>query len=84
MTNGTSKEKLSFCKCKRSACVRNYCQCYDQKRVCGSDCRCFSEYIFCANFSFIRFSQKCFSIVTKKKTKNGLQTNKNIHFFPFK
>ncbi|XP_055321855.1 uncharacterized protein LOC129577963 [Sitodiplosis mosellana] len=42
MANGTSKEKLAFCKCKRSACVRNYCQCYDQKRVCGPACRCFN------------------------------------------
>ncbi|XP_031629189.1 tesmin isoform X2 [Contarinia nasturtii] len=42
MGNGISKEKLPFCKCKRSACVRNYCQCYDQKRQCGPSCQCFN------------------------------------------
>lgn len=56
MANGTSKEKLAFCKCKRSACVRNYCQCYDQKRVCGSACRCFSKrYLFFYFSCFFRF-----------------------------
>lgn len=55
MANGTTKEKLPFCKCKRSACVRNYCQCYDQKRACGSSCRCFSEWSFLGQSCFIFF-----------------------------
>lgn len=39
-----AKEKLAFCKCKRSGCIRNYCHCYDQKRVCGASCRCNSKF----------------------------------------
>ncbi|CAG9774060.1 unnamed protein product [Ceutorhynchus assimilis] len=29
------------CNCKRSGCLKNYCECYEAKIACSSNCRCF-------------------------------------------
>ncbi|XP_057675669.1 protein lin-54 homolog [Corythoichthys intestinalis] len=34
------------CNCKRSGCLKNYCECYEAKIMCSSICRC----IGCKNF----------------------------------
>lgn len=64
--NGTSREKLTHCRCQRSGCIRNYCLCYDQKRVCGPSCRCNSEF----NFRVIFF----------RPTMNMMISNSNSNF----
>ncbi|XP_053387200.1 protein lin-54 homolog [Mercenaria mercenaria] len=34
------------CNCKRSGCLKNYCECYEAKIMCSSSCKC----IGCKNF----------------------------------
>ncbi|XP_004618630.3 tesmin [Sorex araneus] len=34
------------CKCKRSGCLKNYCECYEAKIMCSSICKC----IGCKNY----------------------------------
>ncbi|XP_042339382.1 protein lin-54 homolog, partial [Plectropomus leopardus] len=34
------------CNCKRSGCLKNYCECYEAKIMCSSICKC----IGCKNF----------------------------------
>nr|KAI8766264.1 putative protein lin-54 [Biomphalaria glabrata] len=34
------------CNCKRSGCLKNYCECYEAKIMCSSFCKCFG----CKNF----------------------------------
>ncbi|KAJ8319033.1 hypothetical protein KUTeg_004124 [Tegillarca granosa] len=34
------------CNCKRSGCLKNYCECYEAKIMCSSTCKC----IGCKNF----------------------------------
>ncbi|XP_037917013.1 protein lin-54 homolog [Hermetia illucens] len=29
------------CNCKRSGCLKNYCECYEAKIACSSNCKCF-------------------------------------------
>lgn len=28
------------CNCKRSGCLKNYCECYEAKIACSSNCKC--------------------------------------------
>lgn len=37
---GTSQE----CRCQRSACLKNYCRCYNADRMCGASCKCIGEF----------------------------------------
>ncbi|XP_052765181.1 protein lin-54 homolog isoform X1 [Mya arenaria] len=34
------------CNCKRSGCLKNYCECYEAKIMCNSSCKC----VGCKNF----------------------------------
>ncbi|KAH3864034.1 hypothetical protein DPMN_027046, partial [Dreissena polymorpha] len=34
------------CNCKRSGCLKNYCECYEAKIMCSSSCKC----VGCKNF----------------------------------
>ncbi|VDI37753.1 Hypothetical predicted protein [Mytilus galloprovincialis] len=34
------------CNCKRSGCLKNYCECYEAKIMCSNACKCFG----CKNF----------------------------------
>ena len=33
-------ERKIKCKCTRSKCESNYCECYSKGRACGSECEC--------------------------------------------
>ncbi|KAJ7997851.1 hypothetical protein DPEC_G00216450 [Dallia pectoralis] len=35
------------CNCKRSGCLKNYCECYEAKIMCSSTCKC----VGCRNFN---------------------------------
>lgn len=36
-------KRVGSCQCKKSGCVKNYCQCFDQKMRCSSSCKCISN-----------------------------------------
>ncbi|EDS33471.1 conserved hypothetical protein [Culex quinquefasciatus] len=31
------------CNCKRSGCLKNYCECYEAKIACSGNCKCIGE-----------------------------------------
>lgn len=33
------------CNCKRSGCLKNYCECYEAKISCSANCRCLGEFL---------------------------------------
>lgn len=40
------------CNCKRSGCLKNYCECYEAKISCSANCRCLGELKIFINFFF--------------------------------
>lgn len=38
------------CNCKRSGCLKNYCECYEAKISCSANCRCLGKFYFISNF----------------------------------
>ena len=44
--------KLSKCTCKKSFCLRLYCDCFSKKMLCGPECSCVGCYNNTTNFEF--------------------------------
>lgn len=40
------------CNCKRSGCLKNYCECYEAKIGCSANCRCLGK--IALNMHFIQ------------------------------
>lgn len=36
----TLRRHTKGCNCKRSGCLKNYCECYEAKIVCSANCKC--------------------------------------------
>ncbi|CAG9857105.1 unnamed protein product [Phyllotreta striolata] len=51
------------CNCKRSGCLKNYCECYEAKIACSSNCKC----VGCRNIED-SFEKKNFRHVIEKAT----------------
>lgn len=34
------------CNCKRSGCLKNYCECYEAKISCSANCRCLGKFFY--------------------------------------
>ncbi|XP_017773440.1 PREDICTED: protein lin-54 homolog [Nicrophorus vespilloides] len=45
-TDGAIRKHTKGCNCKRSGCLKNYCECYEAKIPCSGICKC----IGCRNF----------------------------------
>lgn len=39
-TNDTNKIKVKFCNCKKTKCVKLYCECFSAGELCGNECKC--------------------------------------------
>ncbi|XP_028842228.1 spexin prohormone 2 isoform X2 [Denticeps clupeoides] len=44
---GDAEGRHKGCNCKRSRCLKNYCECYEAQIMCSSTCRC----VGCRNYS---------------------------------
>lgn len=42
------------CRCQRSACMKNYCRCYNANRKCGESCKCIGKSKNSAIFSSLQ------------------------------
>ncbi|XP_025831852.1 protein lin-54 homolog isoform X2 [Agrilus planipennis] len=40
-TDTQVRKHTKGCNCKRSGCLKNYCECYEAKIACSSNCKCF-------------------------------------------
>lgn len=38
--SGDKRRHIKGCNCKRSGCLKNYCECYEAKIPCSANCRC--------------------------------------------
>ncbi|XP_069821390.1 protein lin-54 homolog isoform X2 [Dendropsophus ebraccatus] len=45
-TGNVKVQHTERCNCKRSGCLKNYCECYEAKKTCSSMCNC----IACKNY----------------------------------
>lgn len=39
-SESTVRKHTKGCNCKRSGCLKNYCECYEAKIACSSNCKC--------------------------------------------
>lgn len=42
--NDALRRHTKGCNCKRSGCLKNYCECYEAKIACSANCKCIGEY----------------------------------------
>ena len=40
MMNTTAKKKKGGCTCKKTFCLKMYCECFSTGKSCGDDCGC--------------------------------------------
>lgn len=43
----TLRRHTKGCNCKRSGCLKNYCECYEAKIICSANCKCIGKYTQC-------------------------------------
>lgn len=53
----TLRRHTKGCNCKRSGCLKNYCECYEAKIVCSANCKCIGK---CDFFGIVSFCLKHF------------------------
>lgn len=65
----TLRRHTKGCNCKRSGCLKNYCECYEAKIVCSANCKCIgTEYLY-------------FSIINLKCVRNNWIANYFVCFY---
>lgn len=43
--DSANRKHTKGCNCKRSGCLKNYCECYEAKIACSDNCKCIGNYI---------------------------------------
>ncbi|XP_022539665.2 spexin prohormone 2 [Astyanax mexicanus] len=61
------------CNCKRSGCLKNYCECYEAKIMCSSTCKC----IGCRNYDGSPVRE-----LTGRETPNTPENSSGLHKCP--
>lgn len=60
------------CNCKRSGCLKNYCECYEAKISCSANCRCLGKLIAAlrkfkfSNFKIFLQAAKTLTTLTRR------------------
>ncbi|KFO28313.1 Tesmin, partial [Fukomys damarensis] len=65
------------CNCKRSGCLKNYCECYEAKIMCSSICKC----IGCKNYEESPERKTLMNMPTSMETR---ELDGNSHLSPIK
>ncbi|KAG5894475.1 hypothetical protein JTB14_032503 [Gonioctena quinquepunctata] len=62
------------CNCKRSGCLKNYCECYEAKIACSNNCKC----IGCRNIEDSIDKKNIRHMTTEKSTNTPIMTDGDI------
>lgn len=50
------------CNCKRSGCLKNYCECYEAKIACSANCKCIGTFRIAFSLVAPFFIDSCFAL----------------------
>ncbi|ESN98082.1 hypothetical protein HELRODRAFT_84950, partial [Helobdella robusta] len=67
---GVARHHNKGCNCKRSGCLKNYCECYEAKILCSKMCRC----VGCRNFEESSDRQKLMQLADAAEVRVQQQT----------
>lgn len=73
-TGDILRKHTKGCNCKRSGCLKNYCECYEAKIACSTNCKC----VGCRNIEE-SFDKKSFDINASTQRVNDEQLTQTVY-----